>query len=113
MKKVKRILAIVFLILVILAIGYLCSTGSRLFSKESNEDALRGTFYQYNNKEYFLEISEDLEAKFYTQGVGKTLTYNNFEEGIVTYVDGETPYYFAVLPEGLYDMQLRIVLGVY
>ena len=50
MKKVKRILAIVFLILVIWEIGYLCLTGSRLFFNDGNEDTLKGTFYQYNNK---------------------------------------------------------------
>ncbi len=113
MKKVKRILAIVFLILVIWAIGYLCLTGSRLFFNDGNEDTLKGTFYQYNNKEYFLEISDTLEARLYTQGVGKLLTYDSFKDGIVKYIDGETPYYFAILPEGLFDLQERIVLEVY
>lgn len=113
MKKVKRILAVVFLLLVIWGIGYLCLTGSRLFFNDSNEDALKGTFYQYNNKEYFLEISDTLEAKFYTQGVGKVLVFDNYEDGIVKYMDGETPHYFAILPEGLFDLQERIVLEVY
>lgn len=113
MKKVKRILAIVFLILVIWAIGYLCLTGSRLFFNDGNEDTLKGTFYQYNNKEYFLEISDTLEARLYTRGVGKLLTYDSFKDGIVKYIDGETPYYFAILPEGLFDLQERIVLEVY
>lgn len=112
MKTVKRIIAVVSLLLVIWIIGYLCMTGSRLFSNESNEEALKGTFYQYNNKEYFLEITDTLEAKLYTQGIGKTLTYDSFEDGIVTFLDGETPYYFAVLPEGLFDMQLRVVMEV-
>lgn len=112
MKTVKRIIAIVSLLLVIWIIGYLCMTGSRLFSNESNEEALKGTFYQYNNKEYFLEITDTLEAKFYTQGVGKPLTFDNFEDGVITYLDGETPYYFVTVPEGLFDLQLRVVLGV-
>ena len=112
MKTVKRIIAVVSLLLVIWIIGYLCMTGSRLFSNESNEEAIKGTFYQYNNKEYFLEITDTLEAKLYTQGIGKTLTYDNFEDGIVTYLDGEAPYRFAVLPQGLFDMQLRVVMGV-
>ena len=51
MKTVKRILAIVFLVLLIWAIGYLVHTGSRLFSNNSNEDAFRGTFYEVNNRE--------------------------------------------------------------
>ena len=112
MKTVKRIIAIVFLLLVIWLIGYLCLTGSRLFSNNSNEDALKSTFYQYNNKEYFLEISDTLEGKIYTQGVGKILVYDSFEDGIVKYMDGETPYYFATVPEGLFDLQLRVVLEV-
>ena len=80
MKTVKRIIAVVSLLLVIWIIGYLCMTGSRLLSNESNEEAIKGTFYQYNNKEYFLEITDTLEAKLYTQGIGKTLTYDNFDE---------------------------------
>ena len=112
MKKVKRIIAIISLLLVIWVIGYLCLTGSRLFSNDGNEDSLKGTFYQYNNKEHFLEISDTLEGRIYTQGVGKELIYDSFEDGIVTYMDGETPYYFATVPEGLFDMQLRVVLEV-
>ena len=112
MKTVKRIMAVVSLLLVIWVIGYFCMTGSRLFSNESNEESLKGTFYQYNNKEYFLEITDTLEAKLYTQGIGKALTYDSFEDGIITFLDGETPYHFAVLPEGLFDMQLRVVMGV-
>ena len=56
MKTVKRVLAVVFLVLLIWAIGYLVHTGSRLFSNDSNEDTFRGTFYEVNSKEYFLEI---------------------------------------------------------
>ena len=112
MKTVKRIIAVVSLLLVIWIIGYLCMTGSRLLSNESNKEEIKGTFYQYNNKEYFLEITDTLEAKLYTQGIGKTLTYDSFEDGIVTYLDGEAPYRFAVLPQGLFDMQLRVVMGV-
>ena len=98
MKTVKRILAIVFLVLLIWAIGYLVHTGSRLFSNNSNEDAFRGTFYEVNNREYFLEITQELDANFYHQGVGKKLIFQ------------ETEYKFAILPEGLYDLQLRVVL---
>ena len=112
MKTVKRIIAIVSLLLVIWIIGYLCMTGSRLFSNESNEEALKGTFYQYNNKEYFLEITDTLDSKIYTQGVGKPLKYVSFEDGIITYLDGEAPYYFATVPEGLFDLQLQVVLEV-
>lgn len=112
MKTVKRIIAIVSLLLVIWIIGYLCMTGSRLFSNESNEEALKGTFYQYNSKEYFLEITDTLEAKLYTQGIGKMLTFDSFKDGIITYLDDEAPYRFAVLTEGLFDMQLRVVMEV-
>lgn len=112
MKTVKRIIAVVSLLLIIWIIGYLCFTGSRLFSNNSNEEKIRGTFYQYNNKEYFLEITDTLRAKLYTQGVGKVLEYQSFEDGIITYSDGESPYYFATVPEGLYDMQLKVILEV-
>ena len=112
MKTVKRILAVISLILLILVIGYLFHTGNRLFSNNSNEEELKGTFYQYNNKEYFLEITDTLDGKIYTQGVGKPLKYVSFEDGIITYLDGEAPYYFATVPEGLFDLQLQVVLEV-
>ncbi len=111
MKTVKRVLAVVFLVLLIWAIGYLVHTGSRLFSNDSNEDAFRGTFYEVNNKEYFLEITEELDANLYHQGVGKKLIYQSYKDGVLTYLDGEKEYKFAALPEGLYDLQLRVVLG--
>ena len=110
MKTVKRVLAVVFLVLLIWAIGYLVHTGSRLFSNDSNEDTFRGTFYEVNNKEYFLEITEELDANFYHQGIGKKLVYQEYKDGVLTYLDGETEYKFAVLPEGLFDLQLRLVL---
>ena len=110
MKTVKRVLAVVFLVLLIWAIGYLVCTGSRLFSNDSNEDAFRGTFYEVNSKEYFLEITEELDANFYHQGIGKKLVYQEYKDGVLTYLDGETEYKFAVLPEGLFDLQLRLVL---
>lgn len=111
MKTVKRILAVISLILLILVIGYLFHTGSRLFSNNSYEDDYKGTFYQYNNKEYFIEFTDTLNIKFYTQGVGKELVFESYEDGIFSYKDGETPYYFATVPEGLYDLQLKVVLG--
>ena len=110
MKTVKRILAIVFLVLLIWAIGYLVHTGSRLFSNNSNEDAFRGTFYEVNNREYFLEITQELDANFYHQGVGKKLIFQECKDGVLTYLYGEKEYKFAMLPEGLYDLQLRVVL---
>ena len=110
MKTVKRVLAVVFLVLLIWAIGYLVHTGSRLFSNDSNEDTFRGTFYEVNSKEYFLEITEGLDANFYHQGIGRQLIYKEFKDGVLTYLDGETEYKFAVLTEGLFDLQLRLVL---
>ena len=110
MKTVKRVFAVIFLVLLIWAIGYLVQTGSRLFSNDSNEEAYRGTFFEVNNKEYFLEITEELDANFYHQGLGKQLIYKEFKDGVLTYLDGETEYKFAVLTEGLFDLQLRVVL---
>lgn len=112
MKTVKRIIAIIVLLLLIWVIGYLCFTGSRLFSNNGNEDTLKGTFYQYNNKEHFLEITDTLDANFYTQGIGKELKFIKCEDGLLTYSDDGISYYFAIVPEGLYDLQLRLVLEV-
>ena len=113
MKTVKRVFAVVFLVLLIWAIGYLVHTGSRLFSNDSNEETYRGTFFQANNKEYFLEITEELDANLYHNGMGKGLIYKSFADGVLTYLDGKEEYQFIVLPEGLFDLQLRIVLRRY
>jgi hypothetical protein len=110
MKTVKRVVAIMLLILLIWTVGYLFYTGSRLFNNSSNQEDYRGTLFEVNNKEYFLEITEELDANYYHQGIGKKLVYQDFNDGVLSYLDGETEYKFAVLPEGLYDLQLRIVL---
>ena len=39
MKTVKRVLAIVLLVVVVLAVGYLCYTGSRLATTQENTEA--------------------------------------------------------------------------
>lgn len=39
MKTVKRVLAIVLLVVVVLAVGYLCFTGSRLAAMQENTEA--------------------------------------------------------------------------
>ena len=39
MKTVKRVLAIVLLVVVVLAVGYLCYTGSRLAATQENTEA--------------------------------------------------------------------------
>ena len=39
MKTVKRVLAILFLIVAVLVVGYLCYTGSRLAATQENTEA--------------------------------------------------------------------------
>ena len=39
MKTVKRVLAILLLVVVVLAVGYLCYTGSRLAATQENTEA--------------------------------------------------------------------------
>lgn len=39
MKTVRRVLAILLLIVVVLAVGYLCYTGSRLAATQENTEA--------------------------------------------------------------------------
>ena len=39
MKTVKRVLAILLLVVVVLAVGYLCFTGSRLATTQENTEA--------------------------------------------------------------------------
>lgn len=39
MKTVRRVLAIVLLVVVVLAVGYLCYTGSRLAATQENTEA--------------------------------------------------------------------------
>ena len=39
MKTIKRVLAILLLVVVVLAVGYLCFTGSRLAATQENTEA--------------------------------------------------------------------------
>ena len=39
MKTVRRVLAVVLLVVVVLAVGYLCYTGSRLAATQENTEA--------------------------------------------------------------------------
>ena len=110
MKTVKRVFAVILLVLLIWAIGYLVHTGSRLFNNSSNQEDYRGTFFEVNSKEYFLEIADKLDAIYYHQGIGKKLIFQEYKDGVLIYLDGEAKYQFIVLPEGLYDLQLRVVL---
>jgi hypothetical protein len=111
MKTVKRILAVVFLMLLIWAVGYLVYTGSRLFSNNSNAQEYKGTSYQTDNMECYFDITDTLNARITTNGEVKELTFKSFEEGILTLLDGEQEYVLAAIPEGFYDLQLRQIFG--
>ena len=111
MKKViKRIVAVVLLIVVILLIGYSCFTGSRLASPPDNLDGYKR--YLFRSKDGTMVAFTDENAWY---GVGDEpmvlLEINEYKEGVISMKREEQIYEFVAIDEKtIYDCQTKELL---
>ena len=109
-KGVKRIIAVVLLIVVALLIGYSCHTGNRLAKSPDSLDGYKR--YIFRAKDGTMVAFAD-ENVWY--GVGDEpfilLEINEYKEGVISMQREETIYEFVAIDEKtIYDMQTKELL---
>ncbi len=110
MKKIKRIIVIILLVALILVVGYLNFSGSRLFSKCDFED-YRNTEYYAIEQNIFLSIDNEMTTIYGVDEVENELSFLRQKNGIFTFSDGINSYEFIITSEGsLYDVQTDTIL---
>ena len=109
-KGIKRIIAVVLLIVVVLLIGYSCHTGNRLAKSPDDLDGYKR--YIFRAKDGTMVAFTD-ESVWY--GVGDEplilLEINEYKEGVISMQREETIYEFVAIDEKtIYDMQTKELL---
>ncbi len=109
-KRVKRIIAVVLLIVTVLLIGYSCHTGSRLASYPDTLDGYKR--YLFRSKDGTMVAFTD-ENVWY--GTGKEpmilLEINEYKEGVISMKREEQNYEFVAIDEKtIYDTQTKELL---
>ena len=109
-KGIKRIIAVVLLIVVVLLIGYSCHTGSRLAEYPDNLDGYKR--YVFKAKEGAMVAFTDNNVWY---GMGDEplvlLKIIKYEEGVISMERNEQIYEFVAIDEKtIYDMQTKELL---
>ena len=109
-KRVKRIIAVVLLIVVVLLIGYSCHTSSRLAKFPDGLDGYKR--YLFRSKDGTMVAFTD-ENVWY--GTGDTpmilLEINEYKEGVISMSREEQNYEFVAIDEKtIYDTQTKELL---
>ena len=109
-KGIKRIIAVVLLIVVVLLIGYSCHTGSRLAKFPDSLDGYKR--YVFKAKEGTMVAFTD-ENVWYGTGEEPMilLEINEYKEGVISMSREEQNYEFVVIDEKtIYDVQTKELL---
>lgn len=109
-KGIKRIIAVVLLIVTVLLFGYSCFTGSRLASPPDDLDGYKR--YIFRAKDGTMVAFTD-ENVWY--GIGDEplilLGINGYKEGVISMQREETIYEFVAIDEKtIYDTQTKELL---
>ena len=109
-KRIKRIIAVVLLIVTVLLIGYSCHTGSRLASPPDNLDGYKR--YLFRSKDGTMVAFTD-ENVWYGTGEEPMilLEINEYKEGVISMKREEQNYEFVAIDEKtIYDVQSEKLL---
>ena len=104
MKTIKRIIAVVFLMFLVLLIGYSCYTGSRLTGYPQTLDGYKNVAF-YGNDGYRVAFTDGY-AWYERDGDILLLEIQSYTDGVMRLTDGTQNYVFtAVDKDTLYDTQ--------
>lgn len=109
-KRVRRIIAVVLLIVVVLLIGYSCHTGNRLASPPEDLDGYKR--YLFRSKEGTMVAFTD-ENVWYGSGDAPMilLEISEYKEGVISMKREEQKYEFVAIDEKtIYDTQTKELL---
>lgn len=111
MKTIKRIIAIVLLIVTVLLACYMCKTCSRLKDTDNMLEDYQNTSFYTEDAEINLTILEDYSAKYLCDGSEIDLTFNDFSDGVLEFISEERAYSFVVVDnDELFDVASKNLL---
>ena len=109
-KGVKRLMAVFFLIVALLLVGYSCYTGSRLASPPDDLDSYKKYVFRGNGGTMVAFTDKNV---WYTTGDMPMflLEINEYKEGVISMSREEQNYEFVAIDEKtIYDTQTKELL---
>lgn len=111
MKTIKRIIAVVLLIVTVLLACYMCKTCSRLKDTDNNLENYQNASFYTKDVGISLTILEDYSAKYLCDGTETSLTFKDFSDGVLEYISEDKAYSFVVVDSNeLFDVTSKNLL---
>ena len=111
MKTIKRIIAVVLLIVTVLLVCYMCKTCSRLKGIDNTIEDYKNTAFYTEDGKITLVILEDYSANYNVDGNEIVLTFKEYKDGVLDFYTEENAYSFVVLNDGsLFDASTKEIL---
>lgn len=111
MKTIKRIIAVVLLIVTVLLVCYMCKTCSRLKGIDNTIEDYKNTAFYTEDGKITLVILEDYSANYNVEGNEIVLTFKEYKDGVLDFYTEEKAYSFVALNDGsLFDVNTKEIL---
>ena len=111
MKTIKRIIAVVLLIVTVLLVCYMCKTCSRLKGIDNTIEDYKNTAFYTEDGKITLVILEDYSANYNVEGNEIVLTFKEYKDGVLDFYTEENAYSFVALNDGsLFDVNTKVYL---
>ncbi|MBO5067495.1 MAG: hypothetical protein J6C62_03740 [Clostridia bacterium] len=111
MKTIKRIIAVVLLIVTVLLVCYMCKTCSRLKGIDNTIEDYKNTAFYTEDGKITLVILEDYSANYNVEGNEIVLTFKEYKDGVLDFYTEENAYSFVALNDGsLFDVNTKEIL---
>jgi len=111
MKTIKRIIAVVLLIVTVLLVCYMCKTCSRLKGIDNTIEDYKNTAFYTEDGKITLVILEDYSANYNVDGNEIVLTFKEYKDGVLDFYTEENAYSFVALNDGsLFDANTKEIL---
>ena len=111
MKTIKRIIAVVLLIVTVLLVCYMCKTCSRLKGIDNTIEDYKNTAFYTEDGKITLVILEDYSANYNVDGNEIVLTFKEYKDGVLDFYAEENAYSFVALNDGsLFDANTKEIL---
>ena len=111
MKTIKRIIAVVLLIVTVLLVCYMCKTCSRLKGIDNTIEDYKNTAFYTEDGKITLVILEDYSANYNVDGNEIVLTFKEYKDGVLDFYTEENAYSFVALNDGsLFDSSTKEIL---
>lgn len=111
MKTIKRIIAVVLLIVTVLLVCYMSKTCSRLKGIDNTIEDYKNTAFYTEDGKITLVILEDYSANYNVEGNEIVLTFKEYKDGVLDFYTEENAYSFVALNDGsLFDVNTKEIL---